>query len=110
MSAHLESHTTRFLFPFGSNPQQAVHTIFETKNQQGTGFKEKIRPARLPPLKAGARGELVATAHDATASSNLPTALACYKHYDVQLDWCEVRHATTQCVCVSYCHLQYHAH
>lgn len=79
-----EQRTTRFLFP--SQPQQAVHAVFEsTKHQQGApGFKEKMRQASLPPLKSGARGGLV-------APGSKPSSLACYKHYDVQLDWSEVR-------------------
>lgn len=79
-------HTTRFLFP--AQPQQLVHTVFETKCQQGMpGFKEKTQNACLPPLKAGARGHLV------VPGSKADSSLACYKHYDVQLDWSEVRHS-----------------
>ena len=78
-------HTTRFLFP---QPQQAVHTVFESKRQQGLpGVKEKPRQACLPPLRGGTRGLLVAP--DGKPGSSL----ACYKHYDVHLDWSEVRHS-----------------
>lgn len=75
-------HTTRFLFP---QPQQAVHTVFESKRQQGLpGVKEKSRQACLPPLRAGPRGLLVAP------DTKPGSSLACYKHYDVHLDWSEV--------------------
>jgi hypothetical protein len=85
--------TTRFLFPEESGRPGIVPTVLERKSAEVPQIaRNKLNSTSLPPVKQACNGRRLS---DWTLPSapTTPRDLAHYKHYDVQLDWCEVRYA-----------------
>ena len=103
------SHTTRFLFP--EDPAQA-RAVFEARSALvpdishtpgGAGTLSRASGSTsLPPVSRSKQQQVQSSRSGLSGWSPMVTGseginLAHYKHYDVQLDWCEVRCRRLRC-------------